>query len=57
MTASILFACLMCFVAGACLAILALVAVNRPPRKVIWCWMAYLTLVMALAWRFGGAIL
>lgn len=47
MTRSAIFACFMCFVVGA----------SRPQKKVLLGWVAYLLVVLALAYRIGGALL
>lgn len=52
-----LFVCIICFVAGACMTVLALVCANRPSRKVFLGWVLYLTVCFLLAYRIGGALL
>lgn len=57
MTRSAIFDCFMCFVAGECLGILLNVGASRPQKKVLLGWVAYLLVVLALAYRIGGALL
>lgn len=57
MTRSAIFACFMCFVAGGCLGIFVIVGAFRPQKKVLLGWVAYLLVVLALAYRIGGALL
>lgn len=57
MTRSAIFACFMCFVVGGCLGILVIVGASRPQKKVLLAWVAYLLVVLALAYRIGGALL
>jgi hypothetical protein len=47
----------MCFVAGGCLGIFVIVGASRPQKKVLLGWVAYLLVVLALAYRIGGALL
>ena len=57
MTRSAIFACFMCFVVGGCLGIFVTVGASRPQKKVLLGWVAYLLVVLALAYRIGGALL
>lgn len=57
MTRSAIFACFMCFVVGGCLGIFVIVGASRPQKKVLPGWVAYLLVVLALAYRIGGALL
>lgn len=57
MTRSAIFACFMCFVVGGCLGIFVIVGASRPQKKVLLGWVAYLLVVVALAYRIGGALL
>lgn len=57
MTRSAIFACFMCFVVGGCLGIFVIVGASRPQKKVLLSWVAYLLVVLALAYRIGGALL
>lgn len=49
-----MLACLMCFMAGCCLMAFLFIYATRPPRKMLVVWLAYFSLIMALAWRIGG---
>ena len=57
MTRSAIFACFMRFVVGGCLGIFVIVGASRPQKKVLLGWVAYLLVVLALAYRIGGALL
>lgn len=57
MTRSAIFACFMCFVVGGCLGIFVIVGASRPQKKVLLGWVSYLLVVLALAYRIGGALL
>ena len=57
MTRSAIFACFMCFVVGGCLGIFVIVGASSPQKKVLLGWVAYLLVVLALAYRIGGALL
>ena len=57
MTRSAIFACFMCFVVGGCLGIFVILGASRPQKKVLLGWVAYLLVVLALAYRIGGALL
>lgn len=57
MTRSAIFARFMCFVVGGCLGIFVIVGASRPQKKVLLGWVAYLLVVLALAYRIGGALL
>lgn len=57
MTRSAIFACFMCFVVGGCLGIFVIVGASRPQKKVLLGWGAYLLVVLAMAYRIGGALL
>jgi hypothetical protein len=47
----------MCFVVGGCLGIFVIVGASSPQKKVLLGWVAYLLVVLALAYRIGGALL
>ena len=47
-------ACLMCFMAGCCLMALLFLCATKPPHRMLGFWLAYFSLIMALAWRIGG---
>ena len=47
---------LMCFMAGCCLMAFLFICATKPPRKMMWVWLAYFSMIMALAWRIGGLI-
>lgn len=47
-------ACLMCFMEGCCLMAFLFICATRPPRRMLGGWLAYFSLIMALAWRIGG---
>ena len=57
MTRSAIFARFMCFVIGVCLGIFVIVVASRPQKKTLLGWVAYLLVVLALAYRIGGALL
>ena len=57
MARSAIFSCFMCFVAGGCLGIFVIVATSQPKKKIMLGWTAYLLVVLALAYRIGGALL
>lgn len=57
MARSAIFACFMCFVVGGCLGIFVVVTASRPQKKTLMGWVAYLLVVLALAYRIGGALL
>lgn len=57
MERSAIFACFMCFVVGGCLGIFVIVGASRPQKKVLLGWVAYLLVVLAMAYRIGGALL
>lgn len=57
MTRSAIFACFICFVVGGCLGIFVIVGASRPQKKVLLGWGAYLLVVLAMAYRIGGALL
>lgn len=42
---------------GVCLGIFVITAASRPQKKVLLGWVAYLLVVLALAYRIGGALL
>lgn len=52
-----IFACILCFVAGGCMSVLALICASRPQKWVIAGWILYLAVCFALAYTVGGAIL
>lgn len=47
----------LCVVVGGCLGIFVIVGASRPQKKVLLGWVAYLLVVLALAYRIGGALL
>ena len=49
-----MLAYLMCFMAGCCLMAFLFICATKPPRKMLGVWLAYFSLIMALAWRIGG---
>lgn len=49
-----MLACLMCFVAGCCLTAFLFICATKPPHRMLGFWLAYFSLIMALAWRIGG---
>lgn len=49
-----MFLACMCFVAGCCLTAFLFICATKPPRKMLGAWLAYFSLIMALAWRIGG---
>lgn len=49
-----MLACLMRFMAGCCLTAFLFICATKPPRKMLGFWLAYFSLIMALAWRIGG---
>lgn len=57
MTAATIFACFMCFVSGGCLMMLVIVSSSRRSRKVLMGLVAYLLVVLALAFKLGGALI
>ena len=57
MARSAIFARFMCFVVGVCLGIFVITAASHPQKKVLLGWVAYLLVVLALAYRIGGALL
>ena len=57
MARSAIFACFMCCVVGGCLGIFVIAAASRPQKKILLGWVAYLLVVLALAYRIGGALL
>lgn len=57
MTRSAIFACFMFFIVGGCLGIFVIVGASRPQKKTLLGWVAYLLVVLALAYRIGGALL
>lgn len=57
MARSAIFVCFMCFIMGGCLGIFVVVAASRPQKKTLLGWVAYLLVVLALAYRIGGALL
>lgn len=57
MTGATIFACFMCFVAGGCLMMLVIVSSSCRNRKVLMGWVAYLLVVLALAFKLGGALI
>lgn len=50
MARSAIFARFMCFVVGVCLGIFVIVGASRPQKKVLLGWVAYLLVVLALAY-------
>ena len=57
MARSSMFYCFMCFVVGACLGVFVIVVASCPQKKTLLGWVAYLLVVLALAYRIGGALL
>lgn len=57
MTAATIFACFMCFVSGGCLMMLVIVSSSCRNRKVLMGLVAYLLVVLALAFKLGGALI
>ena len=57
MARSAIFACFMCFVVGGCLGIFVIMDASRPQKKVLLGWIAYLLVVLAMAYRIEGALL
>lgn len=49
-----MLACLMCFMAGCCLTAFLFICATKPPHRMLGFWLAYFSLIMALAWRIGG---
>lgn len=52
-----IFVCFMCFVLGCCLSAFIFICASMPGRKVVFGWMAYLAVVLALAYKLGGALI
>lgn len=52
-----LFVCILCFTAGGCLGVLAMICAKRPTRGVLAGWCLYLAICMALAFTIGKAVL
>lgn len=57
MSRTAIFACFMCFVAGGCLSVLVMIGAHNRDRGVLAGWVTYLLLVLALAYKIGGALL
>ena len=57
MSRTAIFACFMCFVAGGCLSVLAMIGAHTRDRRVLAGWVTYLLVVLALAYKIGGALL
>nr|DAO40348.1 MAG TPA: hypothetical protein [Caudoviricetes sp.] len=57
MTAATIFACFMCFVSGGCLMMLVIVSSSCRSWKVLMGLVAYLLVVLALAFKLGGALI
>lgn len=57
MSRTAIFACFMCFVAGGCLSVLVMIGAHNRDRRVLAGWVTYLLVVLALAYKFGGALL
>ena len=47
----------MCFVAGGCLVFLVMMCAHNRDRRVLAGWVTYLLVVLALAYKIGGALL
>ena len=50
MARSAIFACFMCCVVGGCLGIFVIAAASRPQKKILLGWVAYLLVVLVLAY-------
>lgn len=57
MSRTAIFSCFMCFVAGGCLSVLVMIGAHNRDRRVLAGWMTYIILVVALAYKIGGALL
>lgn len=57
MSRTAIFACFMCFVAGGCLSVLVMIGAHNRDRRVLAGWVAYLLVVLALAYKIGGVLL
>lgn len=57
MSRTAIFACFMCFVAGGCLSVLVMIGAHNRDRRVLAGWVTYLFVVLALAYKIGGALL
>lgn len=57
MSRTAIFACFMCFVAGGCLSVLVMIGAHNRDRRVLAGWVTYIILVLALAYKIGGALL
>lgn len=57
MSRTTIFACFMCFVAGGCLCFLVMIGAHNRDRRVLAGWVTYLLVVLALAYKIGGALL
>lgn len=57
MERSTIFSCFMCFAVGGCLGVFVIVVASRPQKKTLLGLVAYLLVVLALAYRIGGALL
>ena len=47
----------MCCVAGGCLSVLVMIGAHNRDRRVLAGWVTYLLVVLALAYKIGGALL
>ena len=57
MSRTAIFACFMCFVAGGGLVFLVMMCAHNRDRRVLTGWVTYLLVVLALAYKIGGALL
>lgn len=57
MSRTAIFTCFMCFVAGGCLVFLVMIGAHNRDRRVLAGWVTYLLVVLALAYKIGGALL
>lgn len=57
MSRTAIFACFMCFVAGGCLSVLVMIGAHNRDRRILVGWVTYLLVVLALAYKIGGALL
>lgn len=56
MSRTAIFACFMCFVAGGCLVFFVMMCARNRDRRVLAGWVTYLLVVLALAYKIGGAL-
>lgn len=57
MSRTAIFACFMYFVAGGCLVFLVMMCAKNRDRRALAGWVTYLLVVLALAYKIGGALL